>query len=334
MGLEAVTFLSDLNATNPADTDLETQGAAHLRNIKKALLNTFPGGTRTVGVQRVSTKTSSYAVQQADAGTTFLIDTTGGQVNFVLPALGASDAGWEVQVIKVNAGLSPLLIFPTIGVLTSGNVTGLASSRRCIPGVPSRCLWTGTGFFLTRAGAAPVGTVLEYDGAALPIGFEWPNGQILTTGLYPDYFAVIGSGATLDRRGRVGAMNEQGTGRIGGVNTDTGAIFGSVHGSAGGSPTHAQLLGEMPNHNHPDSGHSHTDSGHSHSIPVAVASNAALSVAPGAVGAPANVATSGTTGVASAVISLGFANLAAAGGGAPMAIMQPTIIKNFILVVE
>lgn len=43
MGLEAVTFISDLVITNPVGaTDPKSQGDDHIRNIKKALKNTFP----------------------------------------------------------------------------------------------------------------------------------------------------------------------------------------------------------------------------------------------------------------------------------------------------
>jgi len=49
MPLESVTFISDLVATNPVNaTDQVAQGDDHLRNIKLALLNTFPSITGAV----------------------------------------------------------------------------------------------------------------------------------------------------------------------------------------------------------------------------------------------------------------------------------------------
>lgn len=46
MGLETVTFISDLNASNPVGTtDPKSQGDDHLRNIKLGLLNSFPNLT-------------------------------------------------------------------------------------------------------------------------------------------------------------------------------------------------------------------------------------------------------------------------------------------------
>jgi hypothetical protein len=43
MGLETPTYIGDLNASNPAATDVKSQGDDHLRNIKSALLKSFPG---------------------------------------------------------------------------------------------------------------------------------------------------------------------------------------------------------------------------------------------------------------------------------------------------
>lgn len=42
MGLESVTTIKDLNVANPAPGDNKAEGDDHLRNIKKALKNTFP----------------------------------------------------------------------------------------------------------------------------------------------------------------------------------------------------------------------------------------------------------------------------------------------------
>lgn len=43
MGLETPTYVGDLNTANPAATDVKSQGDDHLRNIKTALRNSFPG---------------------------------------------------------------------------------------------------------------------------------------------------------------------------------------------------------------------------------------------------------------------------------------------------
>jgi len=341
MPLESVNFISDLNSSNPADADLEAQGAAHLRNIKKALLNTFPGANRTVGIQRIATKTTSYAILQTDSLTTFLVDTTSGLVTLTLPNLGQSDSGWEVQIIKLNAGANPIIITPTSGVLTSGGISSLSATRRCIPGVPTRVIWTGSGFFCTRAGAAPVASVIEYDGAVLPTGFEWPNGQTLSSATnYPDYVAVMGTLATFDRREFVAAGSVLGLSSPGRLTAAISGVTSTVVGSNGGTEGSALSLGQLPSHAHPafirDPKHAHTVNG--------LANPGGFSVAPGGVSAPSP----GPVGVGTTSEFTGVRVNSASGGGGtddvtgsvgsatppPVVATQPTIIKNFILVVE
>jgi len=339
MPLESVNFISDLNSSNPPDADLEAQGAAHLRNIKKALLATFPGAGRAVGVQRISTKVSNYTIVSADALTTFLVDTTAGVITLTLPMLGVSDGGWEVQIIKTNAGANPILIAPTTGVLTSGGISGLTATRRCIPGVPSRAIWTGSGFFCTRAGAAPVASVIEYDGAALPTGFEWPNGQTLASAVnYPDYVAVMGTLATFDRREFVAAGSVLGLTSPGRLTNAISGVTSTAIGSNGGAEGPVLSMAQIPAHAHPafirDPKHTHT-------------------LTPGAVtvgGVGAGFGATGNTGTSSAMTSelTGVRVNSGSGGGgtddvtasagaatpSPVVATQPTIIKNFILVVE
>lgn len=49
MALESpVTYIDDLVATNPTGTDDVSDGDNHIRNIKTALLNSFPGVTGAV----------------------------------------------------------------------------------------------------------------------------------------------------------------------------------------------------------------------------------------------------------------------------------------------
>lgn len=48
MALESVTYISDFDADNPFATDPFYQGAAHIRNLKRALKLTFPAVTGAV----------------------------------------------------------------------------------------------------------------------------------------------------------------------------------------------------------------------------------------------------------------------------------------------
>lgn len=48
MGLETVTYISDLVATNPLSSDPKSQGDDHIRAVKAAILATFPSVTGAV----------------------------------------------------------------------------------------------------------------------------------------------------------------------------------------------------------------------------------------------------------------------------------------------
>lgn len=68
MGLETVTNIADLVATNPPDIDPKSQGAAHLRNIKIALLNDFAGFAGAVAVAGVDAGVvNAYTLTPANA---------------------------------------------------------------------------------------------------------------------------------------------------------------------------------------------------------------------------------------------------------------------------
>lgn len=63
MGLEAVTGIWDLVAANPLSTDKRRQGDDHIRNIKTALLNTFPNilGAVTATHTQLNTAGAQFA---------------------------------------------------------------------------------------------------------------------------------------------------------------------------------------------------------------------------------------------------------------------------------
>src|SRR5258705_5225408 len=169
---------------------------------------------------------------------TFMVSTGGGVVTATLPTLAAGDAGWTCKFIKTNTGVNPLFIAPAAGTLQSGEVSGLAKCRRVIPGQPCSAVWDGAAWYVSRIPTVPIGTCLDFDGANLPVGYEWPNGQTLASAAtsYPEYNSVIGSGLTLDRRGRVSPGKED----MGGVSANrltnqTGGLDGDVLGTTGGA---------------------------------------------------------------------------------------------------
>lgn len=246
MGVESATFINDFDAAQPSSTDLRSQGDDHLRLIKTVLKNTFGGATRQFQIPTTLSKSTNYSVVKADGESTIYVSTAGGVCTMTLPTLVAGDVGWKVHFIKTNSGANPMFIAPPAGTLNSGGVAGVAQARRSIPGVRITAIWDGTGWFVTRALALPIGSTVEFHGSALPAGFEWPNGQTLSSAAnYPEYNSVMGALTTLDKRGRVGItldnLGGSAAGRLAG-----GIITGTAVGNTGGSDTRTLLTGNLP----------------------------------------------------------------------------------------
>ena len=237
----------------------------------------------------------------------------------------------------------------TSGATVTLNVDGLGGKPlRAAPGVElqSGTLVQGTPYVATYVNAdgafylqgfagnpygVPLGGLLPYLGATAPnSAFVLPFGQAISRATYATLFALIGTtfgagdGSTtfnvVDLRGRVpGGKDDMGgaaAGRIGSLATDGGTIVGSTLGSSGGSAAHALTAGEMPAH-----GHGVSDPGHAHSyIDATIGGGQTLA------GGGAPIGGVNTTGSAATGISIGNA-----GGGAAHALLQPTVIVNYIL---
>ena len=252
MGLETGTYISDLVTSNPANSDQESQGAAHLRLIKSVLQNTFPGSSRAWPLPTVpATITASTALTRANFNSTVLVDTTAAQLTVTLPSLVAGDAGWTCTLLKINTNTNAFFIAPAAGNIQSGEATGLSATRRCIPGHPTVVVWSGTAWYATRVPRMPIGS-LVYLGTGLPVGYEWANGQVLSSAAnYPDYFAILGAGNTVDMRCRAvyGTDNMGGRGTLSLITAANGNWNGAINGNAGGQEYRGLTLANLPNYN-------------------------------------------------------------------------------------
>jgi microcystin-dependent protein len=197
--------------------------------------------------------------------------------------------------------------------------------------------YNATGEWILRGFAGnpyniPLGGMLEFTGTTAPNGsFVLPFGQAISRTTYAAYFAMVGTtygggdGSTtfnvIDKRGRVSAgkddMGGSAASRIGSVATDSGTIVGATLGSVGGSATHVLTSAEMPVHSH-----GVNDPGHGHSI----SPNAIGDVAGGKAASGNGQGTIGSTQVATTGISIQNA-----GSGGAHAMLQPTVIVNYIL---
>lgn len=325
MSLESASWISELDASNPTTSDKKKQGDDHLRLIKSVLKASFPTASKAFYNPTASAKTADFTITAAMMNTCFYVDTTAGTVTATLPSLAVGDAGWECSFIKTNTGTNPLFIQPASGTLQSGEISGLSKTRRAIPGHRFKAFWTGSSWFIERIPRVPVGIVLDLPhGSSLPTGYEYANGQTLPSAStnYPDFFNRNGSsGVVSDRRGRVAA----GKGDMGGVADAallTATYFGAAGtglGNTGGAESNTLTVVKLPSHNH-----TLTDPGHNHQQSTTTASQGGGSTIT-VIGGVAGTSTfTNTTGI----------TLANTGGGEAHANVQPTIITNFIVVVE
>lgn len=335
MPLETATYIADLVETNPPSNDLKAQGDDHIRLIKAVLKNTFPGANAAFNLAGVfAAKNADFTILKADQNTTYLVSTNVGAVVATLPTLLVGDAGWEVRFVKVTfADVNPLFIVPAAGTVISGEIAAVTKARRCIPGFPVRAIWTGSSWIITRIPSVPVGTVLDFHGAALPKGYEWPNGQTLVNAVtdYQEFYGVNGnSGVTLDARGRVVAGKDD----MGGVSANrltnqTGGLDGDVLGATGGAETHVLLTAQMPSHNH-NATSVVTDPGHIHTYnePTSPQQKPASAGTSPFTGTQVSNTSNTVTGITVATTNT------PAGGDAAHNNVQPTIVLNKIICVE
>jgi microcystin-dependent protein len=328
MSLETATYLADLQPANPPSTDPTSQGDDHLRLIKQVLQNQFPGPSRAWAIPSVSSfSTSPVTVTKPMDGSTLFVSTASGATVVNLPTLTAGDTGWSVGIYKTTTDVNPMFVTPPSGSVVSGGYT-VTRARRCIPGVRIVCIWTGTQFVVSRAGTAPIASMLDFWSATLPAGYEWPNGQTLSSSAnYPEYFAALSGLVTPDVRGYVGIPLDNLGGAAAG-RLPNGQISGSVLGAVGGIDASVITVAQMPSHNHSATSSS-SDSGHSHTLLLL----GAYSVSAGGTTLVGSNGSTATTSTASANITT-TTTIGNAGSGSIRGNLQPSIMLGKILVVE
>jgi len=339
MSLEVATYVSDLQPVNPPSTDPTNQGDDHLRLLKQVLQNQFPGPSRAWAIPNIQTFSASpVTITKPMDGWTLFISTASGATTVNLPGLTAGDAGWCVHLYKTSTDVNPMLVFPPSGNIVSG-VTALTRARRCVPGVRTTAIWTGSQYFLTRANPLPVGAMIDFWGTVVPPGYEFPNGQTLASVAtnYPEYNAWMGSGATPDLRGYAGIVLDNLGGAAAG-RLPNGQISGSALGAVGGIDASNVTIASLQAHAH-NMYQQFNDPTHSHTLPYNIGGTSGGSGA-----GQAGIFYSGSVGT-SAVgtgcsVYLGSApgsnnqTTTSAGGGGLRGNLQPSIMLAKIMVVE
>lgn len=331
MGLESATWIDDLVTTNPATTDLKQQGDDHLRMIKEVLKNTFPNANKAWRFPDADGDAGDQTFGIGAQNGFWGIDTSGGACTATLPSLSGADAGWSASFFKSTYDANPFFIQPASGTIRTGYIE-VPKARRAIPFLRTLVWWDGSVWYADRVVSTPIATIIPYAGNGLPPGYVYANGQTLSTSDYPEYAQVRGSGTTPDLRGRVIAGKDD----MGGVSANrltglSGGINGDNFEEAGGSESVVLTLAQLAAHTHGG-----TTGGQSadHTHIEQSATGAGASTKP-----PSQLA----TGVLSSgnTPTLGTSNdhthtftTDSQGSGSGHNNIQPTIIEDYVIVVE
>jgi hypothetical protein len=125
MGLEAATYITDLNTSNPVSGDDTSQGDDHLRLLKAVLQATFPNGDKAFRFPDAAAKIADYSVLATDLNKIITVDATAdAATTMTLPTLAASDDGWNCRFIKIDSTANAMVIAGTInGVVNLSVIT-------------------------------------------------------------------------------------------------------------------------------------------------------------------------------------------------------------------
>jgi microcystin-dependent protein len=183
------------------------------------------------------------------------------------------------------------------------------------------------GFFGNPYNVPLLGGMDYWDTIAPNSSFIFPLGQAISRTTYAATFARwgttygAGDGSTTfnvpDKGERVSVMKVATGTRL---TTAASGVDGGTMGSTGGSQTHTLTTAELPVHSHANT---LTDPGHAHNVSVGSAGGGAIVTQGSGASSPVAAVNSNTTGIT--------INNVNAGSGNAHAIVQPTIVTNYII---
>jgi microcystin-dependent protein len=321
MGLEAGTFIDDLDSSNPPSGDPKKQGDDHLRLIKSVLKNSIKRVSRAFYIPNTLAKAVDYGVLSSDDNRTIVCDTTAA-FTLTLPTLVSTDAGWCIYVLKTTADANPVWIVPP-----SGTINGFTKIRRSVRSKITKVLWTGSVFEASRDGP-PIGSVIEFYGTALPQGTLWPDGSTFTAADFVELNTVLGGNTKPNRKGRIAAgKTDMGGVDAGGITTAGSGVDGLTLKAVGGAQNitlDATKIPPLPVNIGAGQG--------SHHHSVTAETNAGAVQFTGGTGAQNPIQNTISTSEDTLPEMVGTANLGVT--AAAVNNMPPTIIANFVLVAE
>ena len=262
MALETATYISDLNAANPAATDGLAQADDHFRIIKGAVKATFPNVTGAISATHGA----------LDAAATFAgaITASAAEIN-VLDGISTGLTSAELSVLDgitaSTANLNLVGTLPVVGTLAQGSVVvgnsssvatavTLGTSGTVLTSDGTDAAWTA----LPAVSNFEAGMVQMFANTTVPTGWLECDGAAVSRTTYATLFAAIGtaygvgngsSTFTLpDMRGEFprGWDNSRGVDSGRGIGTSQGdQMEAHNHALRGGSGGAIQVLtGESP----------------------------------------------------------------------------------------
>ncbi len=134
MGLESVSVVSDLVASNPLGTDNESQGDDHLRAIKSGLRTTFPNASRPFAFPNAIAEVAGNLTvnETTHRNTTVPFNASVAARTATLPSTPVD--GWEFEVIKTDPEPNAVIVTgaQSINNATSVQVTSRGQAVRCL----------------------------------------------------------------------------------------------------------------------------------------------------------------------------------------------------------
>lgn len=123
MSLESASFIADLVSTNPLGTDKRKLGDDHLRLIKAVLQATFPNASTAFWFPCISAKSADFSITANDDNTTFLVDTTAGNVTISAPAASGLNARFKCRIVKTSSDANKITFDPNGSETVNGAAT-------------------------------------------------------------------------------------------------------------------------------------------------------------------------------------------------------------------
>ena len=195
MALESATYISDLNAANPAATDGLAQADDHFRLIKGAVKATFPNVAGAISATHTA----------LDAAATFAgaITASATEIN-VLDGISAGLTSAELSVLEgvtaTTANINLVGTPPVVGALAQGSVVvGNASAAASEVTIgTSGTVLTSDGTDAAWAAIPPVtsfdaGMVQMFANTTVPTGWLECDGAAVSRSTYATLFAAIGT---------------------------------------------------------------------------------------------------------------------------------------------